>query len=76
MFSATVTVRYESLQADAARLLPQALGADDARIETAFAGFRADSIGRWRSELSEEQLADVESEAGDLLRELGYTLTA
>ena len=30
------------------------------------------SVGRFRSELDEEQLADVEREAGPLLRELGY----
>jgi hypothetical protein len=73
---ATVTLRYESLRDDAARQLPRALGADEARIESAFAGFRADSIGRWRNDLSEAQLADVEAEAGDLLRELGYTLSS
>ena len=71
---ATATVRYESLVDDATRELPPALGCDAARIGAAFAGFRPDSIGRWRTDLNEEQLADVESEAGDLLRELGYTL--
>jgi hypothetical protein len=30
------------------------------------------SVGRWRDELSPEQLADVEAEAGGLLAELGY----
>jgi hypothetical protein len=30
------------------------------------------SVGRYRSELTAEQLADVEREAGALLRELGY----
>mgnify|MGYP006322413447 CR=1 FL=1 len=30
------------------------------------------SVGRYRRDLSEEQLADVLAEAGDLLRELGY----
>ena len=73
---ATVTVRYETLREDAARLLPHALGVDEARIESAFGGFKPDSIGRWRNELSQEQLADVEAEAGDLLRELGYTLSS
>jgi len=33
----------------------------------------ADSIGRWRRELTPEQLADVEAEAGALLHDLGYT---
>jgi hypothetical protein len=30
------------------------------------------SVGRWRSDLDPAQLADVEAEAGALLRELGY----
>jgi hypothetical protein len=30
------------------------------------------SIGRWRRDLTSEQVADVEREAGPLLRELGY----
>jgi hypothetical protein len=30
-------------------------------------------VGRYRTELSDEQLADIEAEAGELLRELGYT---
>ena len=73
---ATVTVRYESLVEDAAALLPAALGCQAAHVDEAFAGFKPDSIGRWRTDLSEEQLADVEAEAGDLLRELGYTLSS
>jgi hypothetical protein len=32
----------------------------------------AESVGRWRRDLTAEQLADVEAEAGPLLRELGY----
>jgi hypothetical protein len=34
--------------------------------------FRDSSIGRWRKELTPEQLADVEAEAGPLFAELGY----
>ena len=30
------------------------------------------SVGRWRHDLSQEQLHEVEAEAGELLRELGY----
>jgi len=33
----------------------------------------ANSVGRWRQDLTDEQLADVEAEAGDLLAELGYS---
>jgi hypothetical protein len=29
-------------------------------------------VGRWRQDLTGEQLADVEAEAGELLAELGY----
>jgi hypothetical protein len=32
----------------------------------------ARSIGRWQRDLTAEQVADVEREAGTLLRELGY----
>jgi hypothetical protein len=54
-------------------------GADDRgalrgarRVAEAFAGAYATSVGRWRRDLGAEQLADVEAEAGSLLRELGY----
>jgi hypothetical protein len=30
------------------------------------------SVGRWQRDLSQEQLADVKAEAGELLRDLGY----
>ena len=38
-----------------------------------FAEVHARSVGRWRDELTAEQVADVEREAGALLRELGYS---
>ena len=68
-------VRYESLvtspdEAEAAIAAHLGVGAD------AFAGSlgRAHdrSVGRFRRELDDEQLADVEREAGMLLAELGY----
>jgi hypothetical protein len=70
---ANVEVRYESLRESAGELA-RVLEVGDAEIVRALAPFRADSIGRWRNELSSEQLADVEAEAGDLLESLGYTL--
>jgi Sulfotransferase family len=70
--AATVELRYESLVEDAEERLPPVL--DDA-VGDAFAGFRPDSIGRWRRDLSPEQLRDVEDEIGDLLVEVGYTLS-
>jgi hypothetical protein len=72
--SARVTIRYEFLQDDALALSP-ALDVSADAVRAAFSGFRPDSIGRWRRDLSPEQLADVEAEAGALLRDLGYTLT-
>ena len=36
----------------------------------------AASVGRYLTDLSAEQLADVEAEAGALLRELGYVSSA
>jgi hypothetical protein len=72
--AATVEVRYESLR-DSAREIADELGCLEERVADALSAFRPDSIGRWRDELSSDQLADVEAEAGDLLAELGYTLS-
>jgi hypothetical protein len=71
---ATVEVRYESLR-DSAGDLARTLGVGDADVVRALAGFHADSIGRWHTDLSPDQLADVEAEAGSLLVDLGYTLS-
>ncbi len=32
----------------------------------------ADRVARWRTQMSPEQRAEFEAEAGDLLKELGY----
>jgi hypothetical protein len=64
-------VRYEDL-ATAADRLAEFLGANATSTHRALDGFRDSSIGRWRKELTPEQVADVEAEAGPLLRELGY----
>jgi hypothetical protein len=69
--SASVELRYESLVQDAVERLPELLGVP---VADAFAGFHEQSVGRWRDDLSPEQLRDVEDEAGDLLSDLGYTL--
>ncbi|HZR94447.1 MAG TPA: sulfotransferase [Gaiellaceae bacterium] len=72
----TTEVRYEHLaadpQAEAARVAA-ALDSDPAPLARAFARAHDSSIGRWRRTLSDEQVADVEAEAGTLLEELGYT---
>lgn len=70
-----VEVRYEQIVAEpelAARLVAEVLHVDPEPLARAFAATHARSVGRWRRELSEEQLAEVEREAGNLLRELGY----
>lgn len=71
----TVELRYEALvespDAEADRLAA-ALGAEAGPLRRAFAEVHASSVGRWRRDLTGEQLADVEAEAGALLAELGY----
>ena len=64
-------VRYESL-ATVADPLAEFLGANVTSTHRALDSFRDSSIGRWRKELTAQQVADVEAEAGPLLRELGY----
>jgi len=64
-------VRYEGL-ATVADQLAEFLGVNATPTHRALDGFRDSSIGRWKSELTPEQIADVEAEAGPLLRELGY----
>jgi hypothetical protein len=68
-------LRYEDVAADsraaASRLAPF-LGVDEEQLAAALSTAHDRSAGRWRRDLSPEQLADVEREAGDLLRELGY----
>jgi hypothetical protein len=67
----TVEVRYETIREDGARVA-QALGCDEDALAAAFRRAHTESIGRWRTDLTAEQLADVEAEAGRDLRELGY----
>ena len=70
-----VELRYEGIAADpaaAARTLADHLGVAAAPFERTLGRFNGTSIGRYRRDLSAEQLADVEREAGPLLAELGY----
>jgi hypothetical protein len=64
-------VRYESI-AGSAEAIAAHLDADPAPLRTALEKFHDRSIGRYQRDLSPEQLADVEREAGPLLAELGY----
>jgi len=72
----TLELRYEELAADPAataeRIAERLEVADAAPLASALAAVHARSIGRWRRDLSAEQVQDVEREAGALLRELGY----
>lgn len=71
----TVTLRYEDLVADpAAAAVPVAerLDAPVADVAAGFARVHDRSLGRWRRDLGEHHLADIEREAGDLLRAFGY----
>jgi hypothetical protein len=68
-------LRYEEMASNpesCARALAPHLDAPVDALGQALDCAHPSSVGRYKSELSEEQLADVLAEAGDLLRELGY----
>jgi hypothetical protein len=69
-------LRYESLVGEpeeAAAALAGHLGMDSGLFAGSLDRAHDRSVGRFRSDLTPEQLADVEREAGPLLAELGYT---
>jgi hypothetical protein len=71
-----VELRYEDLVAEpAAAAAPVArhLHVEPEPLARAFAEAHGRSVGRWQADLDESQVADVEREAGPLLRELGYS---
>jgi hypothetical protein len=72
-------VRYERMAESpavvAAELAP-AIGAPMDVLASALTRVHAHSVGRWRRDLDDAQLADVLAEAGDLLCELGYVNSA
>jgi hypothetical protein len=68
-------VRYERLHRDSgdvAEELASYLGAAAGPLSHALERAHDKSVGRWRRDLSEQQLADVVAECGALLAELGY----
>jgi len=65
-------IRYENFSSSA-EPLAEFLGANVTSAHRSLDDFRDTSIGRWQRELTPEQLADVEAEAGLLLAELGYS---
>jgi hypothetical protein len=71
----TLEVRYESLVGEpegSAAAIAEHLGVDPWSFAGSLNRAHDRSVGRFRSELTPEQLADVEREAGSLLHELGY----
>jgi Sulfotransferase family len=70
-----IEVRYERVASEPAAVadeLAAALDAPATSLARALGHAHSASVGRFRTELSEEQLADVLDEAGPLLEELGY----
>jgi hypothetical protein len=70
-----VEIRYEELTADPERVgvaIARHVNAPPEPLVAALGEAHGESVGRYRTDLSAEQLADVEDEAGGLLRELGY----
>jgi len=68
-------IRYERLATSPGAVAAELATFLDAPVEplaAALARVHAESVGRYRTDLSEAQLADVLAEAGDLLHELGY----
>jgi hypothetical protein len=68
-------IRYERMVSDAdavAAELAVFLDAPAPELGRALRGAHDESVGRFRRDLTPEQLADVESEAGKLLAELAY----
>jgi hypothetical protein len=63
-------IRYERLVTtpeQAAAELARALAVSPQDMAAAFGEAHAESVGRWQRDLTAEQLADVEAEAGDIL---------
>ena len=68
-------VRYEDMVADpgtVAAALADYLDVPAQPLADALGRAHASSVGRYRTDLDAQQLADVDEEAGSLLRELGY----
>jgi hypothetical protein len=69
-------LRYEQVCSEpdvVAAGLASLLGVPAEDVRHALDPARAESVGRYRRDLSPQQLADVEAEAGPLLSELGYS---
>ena len=70
-----IELRYEAVTRDpagVAAVLAPRLAAPVEPLAAALARAHGSSVGRYTTDLDAEQLAEVEAEAGPLLRELGY----
>jgi len=75
MRPAALELRYEEVAVDptsVAHKLAGPLGVPETHLAAALDRAHGTSVGRYRDDLSEEQLEEVLVEAGDLLHELGY----
>jgi hypothetical protein len=73
--ASAVEVRYEQVAADGAAVaaeLAQRLDGPPGPLAAALERAHGESVGRYRRDLTSVQLAEVEQEAGTLLRDLGY----
>jgi hypothetical protein len=73
---AVFELRYEEMARDPAAVahrLASYLDAPKPELRAALERAHGSSVGRYERDLDEAQLADVEAEAGELLRELGYS---
>jgi hypothetical protein len=71
----TLELRYEQLVTEpkaVAEKLAAYLDLSPEPLKASLSGAFDRSVGRWQRDLSADQLRDVEAEAGELLRELGY----
>ena len=70
-----IEIRYEGMALDpsgVARSLAARLEVPAEPLVESLGSAHAESVGRFRRDLTDEQLTDVIAEAGELLRELGY----
>jgi hypothetical protein len=71
----TLEIRYEELVSDpeaVASRLAEYLDLPPGLLARSLSNAFDRSVGRWKKDLTRDQLADVEAEAGELLAELGY----
>ena len=68
-------IRYEELVSEPATVAKQVseyLDLEPEPLARSFSRAFDRSVGRWKKDLTPDQVRDVEDEAGDVLRELGY----